>query len=140
MQPFTARHHDCLLKLTASPSPTGRSLAILTVEGAGTSDDVARCLESVAAGMGEDFAALSRYAIDIQLYAGRFTISGLLDQAAVFAAHGVTELRFCYLMKDDSFDLVRALLIEVFGRRGVALTPNCRPTLHQALTWLDEAQ
>lgn len=137
MNEVVARHNDSFMSLVIRPLPSGRRAAVLTVDGAGVSDDVARALETIAAGMGDDFGALSRYVLDLQLYAGRFTVSGLTDQAALFAAHGVTDLRFCYLMNEQSFEQIRILVAELFARRDVTLTPGCRPTLDGALDWLD---
>lgn len=139
MHEVAARHNDCFLSLVARPLPSGRRAAVLTLDGTGVSDDVARALETIAAGMGEDFGALSRYVLDLQLYAGRFTVSGLMDQGALFAAHGITDLRFCYLMNEQSFEQIRILVAELFASQGVTLTPGCCPTLDGALDWLDTA-
>ena len=139
MNEMVARHNDCLLSLVVRPLPSGRAAAVLAVDGTGVSDDVARCLETLAAAMGDDFGVLSRSVLDLHLYAGRFAVSGLSDQAAVFAAHGVTDLRFCYLMNEQGFEHIRILLVELFARQGVTLTPGCRPTQDDALAWLDKA-
>lgn len=139
MNEVAARHNDCFLSLVVRPLPSGRPAVVMTVDGAGVSDDVARALETIAAEMGDDFGALSRYVLDLQLYAGRFSVSGLSDQATLFAAHGVTDLRFCYLMNEQSFEQIRILVAELFARRGVTLTSGCCPTLNGALAWLDTA-
>jgi hypothetical protein len=139
MNEVVARHNDCFLSLVVRSLPSGRRAAVLTVDGAGVSDDVARALETIAAEMADDFGTLSRYVLDLHLYAGRFTVSGLSDQAALFAAHGVTDLRFCYLLNEESFDQIRILVVELFARQGVTLTSGCCPALDGALDWLDTA-
>lgn len=139
MPGYFVRHKDCQVSLSVVTSPAGFPVGVLTADGAGVSDDVARCLETLSAEMGADFLALTRYVIDIRDYAGRFSVSGLRDQAALFAARGVTDLRVCYLMGDQSFDQTRALLKELYASKDVALAVTCRPVMAQALAWLDQS-
>jgi len=138
MDPIMARYRDCRLALAVLESPKGRAVGLLTVDGAGVSDDVVRCLESAAETLGAAFGDLPRFAVDTRLYAGGFTVSGLKAQAALFARHGVSHLAFCYLMHETGFETVRPLLVEVFATEGVTLTATCRPTLEDALAWFDQ--
>lgn len=131
-------HAGCTLTVSYAVRPSGRRALVLEGRGTGTSEDMAACLERLAADGGLTGHRAQILALDDLVM--RSCLSGMQRQARILHESCGPHLYVAYLSHDSAVTMITTLAREVFRAEGLSLTGcRCR-TLADGLRWLDQVE